>query len=180
VTKVSADETDFTLDGLPEGREIKSSWAVNSLGSVFSVLNMQSVRPADGVDWSKAVKLRLLTFSGIEILADLVQSGDEFLLRLHATHPAAAVVPKADAAPVAGQEAEQEPQTPGDDANKQVADKPDGKSAADISKQAAEDVAKQVKAINDKVEGWAYGISKAKYDNMVKKPEDLLKPLPSK
>jgi len=180
VTKVSADETDFTLEGLPEDREIKSSWAVNSLGSVFTLLNMQSVRPADSVDWSNAVKLRLLTFSGIEILAELVKSGDEYLLRLHATHPAAAVVPKADAAPVAGQEAEQETQTPGDDADRQVADNPEEKSAADTAKQAAEDVANQVKEINDKVDGWAFGITKAKYDNMVKKPEDLLKPLPSK
>jgi len=176
VTKVSADETDFDLEGLPEGREIKSSWAVNSLGSVFSLLNMQSVRPADSVDWNNAVKLRVLTFSGVEILADLVQSGDEYLLRLHATHPAAAVVPKAGAAPEAGQE----PPVAGADEEKPAAGSPDAKSAADIAKQAAEDVAKRVEEINDKVEGWAYGISKGKYDNMVKKPEDLLKPLPSK
>ena len=74
VTKVSADETDFELEGLPEGREVKSSWTVNSLGSVFSLLNLQSVRPADGVDWSNAVKLRLLTFAGVEILADLCRA----------------------------------------------------------------------------------------------------------
>lgn len=168
VTKVSADQTDFELEGLPDGREIKSSWAVNSLGSVFSLLNMQSVRPADSVDWTNAVKLRLLTFSGVEILADLTQVGDEYLLRLHATHPAAAVVPKTGAEPVSGQ-----------DAGQKVADNPDAKSAADLAKQAAEDVAKQVDEINGKVDGWAYGITKAKYDNMVRKPEDLLKPLPS-
>jgi len=172
VTKVSADETDFELEGLPEGREVKSSWTVNSLGSVFSLLNLQSVRPADGVDWSNAVKLRLLTFAGVEILADLVQSGDEYLLRLHATHPAASVVPKAGTAPVAGQE----PQNPGADTEQQPGGDTDGKTAADIAKQAAEDVQKQVDEINARVDGWAYGISKAKYDNMVRKMEDLLKP----
>lgn len=173
VTKVSADETDFELEGLPAGREVKSSWAVNSLGSVFSLLNMQSVRPADSVDWTNAVKLRLLTFSGMEILADLVQSGDEYLLRLHATHPAASVVHEDQgAAPEAGQATQNhgagvEPQHAGDTGEK---------TAADLAKQAAGDVARQVEEINGKVEGWAYGITKAKYENMTRKPEDLLKP----
>jgi len=180
VTKVSADQTDFDLDGLPEGREVKSSWAVNSLGSVFSLLNMQSVRPADSVDWSSAVKLRLLTFSGMEILADLVQVGDEYLMRLHATHPAASVVKKEAAALVAAQEAVQEPQNPAAQDEGQVAGSTEEKSAADAAKQAAAEVAKQVDEINGKVDGWAYGITKAKYDNMVRKLEDLLKPLPSK
>lgn len=180
VTKVSADETDFTLDGLPEGREVKSSWAVNSLGSVFSLLNMQSVRPADGIDWTNAVKLRLLTFSGMEVIADLVQVGDEYLLRLHATHPAASVVKKEEAALVAAQEAVQEPQSPGAEEEGQVAGTTVEKSAVDVAEQAAVEVANRVEEINSKVDGWAYGITKAKYDNMVRKPEDLLKPLPSK
>jgi hypothetical protein len=131
VMRISADQTDFDLAGLPQDREIRSSWAVNSLGSVFTLLNMQSVRPASSVDWTNAVKLRLLTFSGVEILADLVAEGDEYLLRLHASHPAASV---------------------------------------------AEDTEKQVEDINRKVEGWAYGIPQQKFENMVKKPEDLLKP----
>ncbi len=91
--RISADQTDFDLAGLPPGREIKSSWAVNSLGSVFSLLNMETVQ-ADGrqLIWTGAVKLRLLMFSGVEILADLVEQEDEYLLRLHASHPAASVV----------------------------------------------------------------------------------------
>jgi len=171
VTKVSADQTDFDLEGLPEGREVKSSWAVNSFGSVLSLLNMQSVRPAAGIDWSNAVKLRLMTFSGVEILADLAQAGDEYLLRLHATHPAASVVP-GDPAPAA--EAGQ-PAAAGDEGAQVVA--AGGEQApGDVARQAAADVAKQVDDINRKVEGWAYGISKQKYDNMVRNMEDLLKP----
>ncbi|MBT8074683.1 MAG: DUF4340 domain-containing protein, partial [Xanthomonadales bacterium] len=152
VMRISADQTDFDLAGLPEGREIKSSWAVNSLGSVFSMLDMETVRSATGVDWNDAVKLRMLMFSGVEILADLVETGDEYMLRLQASHPAANVVSKED-----GVSAEQEA----------------------IEKQAAEDVGKVVEGINKRTAGWAYGISKSKFDAMVKKPEDLLKPLES-
>ena len=50
-------------------------------------------------------------------------------------------------------------------------------SAQEIQKQAAADVAKEVEKINQKVKGWAYGISKQKFEAMVKKPEDLLKPV---
>jgi len=153
VMRISADQTDFDLAGfLPPGREIKSSWAVNSLGSVFSMLNLETVRSANSVDWTSAVRMRVLSFSGMEILADLVIEGDEYLLRLHASHPDASIVQ--------------------DDGEGAV-------SQTEIEKQAQADVAGQVDGINQKVDGWAYGISKQKFEVMVKKPEDMLKPLES-
>jgi len=155
VTRISADQTDFDLVGLPLDREIKSSWAVNSLGSMFSLLDMNTVRSVESVDWSNAVKIRMLLFSGVEILADLVEIDDEYLLRLHASHPAANVV----GSPPGESEISIEQQ--------------------DIEKRAEEDVATTVEGINRKVMGWAYGISSQKYDAMVKKPEDLLKPVES-
>ncbi len=155
VTKISADQTDFDLVALPRGREIKSSWAVNSLGSVFSMLNMETVRPVGDVVWNDAVKMRLLMFSGVEIMADMVTAGDEYLLRLHASHPAADVV------------------------NKQTKDQQDAVAQQAAEKRAENDVAMIVEDINQKTTAWAYGISKQKYDAMVKTPEDLLKPLES-
>ena len=150
VMRISADQTDFDLAGLPQDRELRSSWAVNSLGSVFSMLNMETVRPAGDVDWGSAVRLRLLMFSGVEILADLLEMDDEYLLRLKASHPAAAVV-----------------QGERDLSDEQQA----------IEEQAATDVANRVEEINRKVSGWVYGIPKSKFEAMTKKPEDLLKPL---
>ena len=149
VMRISADQTDFDLAGLPQGREIKSSWAVNSLGSVFSLLNMETVQTDGGFDWKAAVKLRLLTFSGVELLADLLEHDDQYLLRLHASHPAASVVRD---------------------------DSGDSTDQQELDKQAKDDVAKMVDDINKKVGGWVYGISKQKFEAMVKKPEDLLKP----
>lgn len=154
VMRISADQTDFDLAGLPPDRELRSSWAVNSLGSVFSMLNMEAVRPADDpaddMNWSDAVKLRLLMFSGVEILADLLEQEGEYLLRLKASHPAAAVT-----------------QDESDLSEEQKV----------IEERAARDVANRVEEINRKVSGWVYGISKAKFEAMTKKPEDLLKPL---
>lgn len=155
VTRISADQTDFDFVGLPQGREIKTSWSVNSLGSVFSMLNMETVQPDDSVDWSDAVIMRLLMFSGIEILADMLESGDEYLLRLRAGYPAADVVKSQSEYDTISVEQQ------------------------DIEKQAAIDVAKKVEDINQKTTGWVYGITRQKYDAMVKKPEDLLVPLKS-
>jgi len=156
VTRISADQTDFDLVGLPQGRELKSSWAVNSLASVFSMLDMETVAPVDNVDWKDAVRMRLLTFSGVEIMSDVVAVGDDYLLRLQASHPMAAVV------------------------NKQTGENQDAVDAVeqqDIADRAREDIVKTVEDINQKVTGWAYGISKYKYDALVKKQEDILKPL---
>ena len=155
VTRISADETDFDLVGLPQDREIKSSWAVNSMGSVLSMLEMESVRPDDSVDWSDAVKMRLLTFSGMEIIADMVNVGEEYLLRLHAAYPAANIV------------------------TKQASDPKNAQDQLDIERQAVDDVLNAVEDINQKVATWAYVISEQKYDVMVNKLENLLNPLES-
>ena len=152
VIRISADQTDFDLVGLPQDREIRSSWAVNSLASVFSMLNLETVQPEDSVDWSDAVKMRMLMFSGVEIIADMVATDNEYWLRLSASHPAAKVV------------------------SDQSEDDKGSVEQQEIEKQAAADVATTVRNINQKASGWAYSIKKQKYDAMVVKPEDLLKP----
>jgi hypothetical protein len=150
-TKISAGQADFELADVSEGRELKSSWAVNSLGSALSLLDLEAVFPDDGADWPDAVRLRLLTFSGMEIIAETMERDGEYLLRLEASHPRAAVA-----------EAQAEVTEP---------------ATEDIEAQAGADVAKAVDDINSRVSGWVYAIAKYKYDSMVKRPEDLLKPL---
>lgn len=147
VTRISADQTDFDLVGMPLEREIKSSWAVNSLASILTVLDLETVRPVGDLDWSNAIRMRTLLFSGMEIMTDVIEVNGEYLMRLHASQPGAKFAPR--------QENEE------------------------IAKQALADVAKQVDAINQRVDGWVYGIAKAKYDAMAKTPEDLLKPIES-
>lgn len=146
VTRISADQTDFDLVGLPPGREIQSSWSVNSFASSLSLLDLESVRPVDNVDWQAAARMRLLMFSGLEIMAEMVEVDGNYLMRLNASHPAAQVVDY------------------GND---------------DIAQQAVEDVASRVAEINQRVNGWAYGIAKYKFEGMVKTQEDVLKPLES-
>jgi len=155
VTKISADQTNFDLVGQPSGREVRSSWAVNSLGAVLSLLDLESVRPVDDVDWQAAVKMRLLMFSGLEIMAEMIEQDGTYLVRLNASHPAAKVVK-----------------------HKSRSD-PAADTGEDEARKAAAEVDKMVRDINQRVSGWAYGIAKFKYEAMVKTQEDILKPVKS-
>lgn len=103
ITRISANQTDFDLVGLPLDRQIKSSWAVNSLASIFSLLDLKTVRTAGSVDWSNAVKLRVLLFSGLEIMADVVAADGEYLLRLQASQPGAKYTPRQENEEIAKQ-----------------------------------------------------------------------------
>ncbi len=168
VTKVSADDTDFTLADLPAGREIKSQWAVNSLGSVLSLLDLESARPDTGIDWNGAVRMRMLLFSGVEIMAEMLESDGSYLVKLHASHPAADIVDKQDVA------TEKASVKPTDGEVTQADNVPDK-----VAEKAADEVNKRVADINQRVTGWAYAISKYKFEAMVKKTQDMLKPLES-
>jgi len=86
--KASANDTDFLLENLPEGRETLSSWAVNSLAGIFSRLRMDSVRPDTGEAAPDAVKIRLLTFPGVEYIAEAWSEEEGNWLKLQATVPA--------------------------------------------------------------------------------------------
>ena len=155
VTRISADQTDFDLVGLPSDREIRNSWTVNSLGSVFSMLKLETVRQQGKLDWSDAVKMRLLMFSGVEILAEVMEADGVYLLRLHASHPASNVL------------------------GHQSIDNTGSIEQQEIDRRAQIDIERVVEEINQNTTGWVYGIAKQKYDVMVRKPEELLKPLES-
>lgn len=145
IMRISADQKDFDLAQKPAGRELRSTWAVNSLASSLSLLDLQSVKQASSEDWGAAVKLRMLLFSGVEIVADLLKQDDEYLLRLKASKPETdfeAIVNAND------------------------------KDEIDKAETA---VKEQVASINQRVNGWVYSIPESKYQAMVKVQEDLLK-----
>jgi hypothetical protein len=84
VSKLSADDADYRLAALPAGREPVSSWAVNALGGLFANLQMSGVRPAAELDWSSAMQLQALAFSGLTLTAQLLEHEGEWWLQLEA------------------------------------------------------------------------------------------------
>lgn len=91
IVKASADDEDFQLVEIPEGREIRSSRSVNALANVLADLNMDSVAPQTELDWEGAIGMTLLTADGLLIEAGLLErpgpdeSADrEFWIRIEA------------------------------------------------------------------------------------------------
>ncbi|MEE4215981.1 MAG: DUF4340 domain-containing protein [Xanthomonadales bacterium] len=87
--KVSADDENFELQGIPEGSEAKSHWTVNSLAGGFSSLQLDAVAPAGDIDWTGALRYRLVTADGLDLQAELValvsaDGDDQHWLRLEA------------------------------------------------------------------------------------------------
>ena len=83
--KVSADDEDFQLLNVPDGREVKSVWSVNSMGGNLAALNLEEVVPDSEIDWSDAVLFSLLTADGLRLKAYLVAREDAHWIRLQAT-----------------------------------------------------------------------------------------------
>lgn len=88
--KVSADDAHFKLQDVPQGREPKSEWNVDSLAGGLDDLELEAVLPADELDWSDAVLHRVVTADGLDIAVQLVseplEEGDDprYWLRLEA------------------------------------------------------------------------------------------------
>lgn len=77
--KVSADDDNFELQNVADGFEPNSDWAVNSLAGGLSSLRLDDVKPAEDLDWTGAVRYRVLTADGLNVEAELVvwQDGED-------------------------------------------------------------------------------------------------------
>lgn len=72
ISKVSADDANFELQGIPEGMEPQSTWAVNSLAGGLSSLDLEAVVPEGELDWGEATRFRLVTADGLNVDAELL------------------------------------------------------------------------------------------------------------
>lgn len=161
--KSSADESDFTLVNQPEGRELQSSWSVNSLGGVLTALQMDGVKPAAEIDWQEAARVRVLTFSGLEVQVDAALIGEDHWIRLNAAAPYATAAEDASSA---------------DTATTVDAAQPTGEKEVDGGETGAKSDAEAAAAeFNAQVAGWAYKIPAYKFEAMTKRLEAMLKPL---
>jgi hypothetical protein len=149
--KASADDENFVLQDIPEGQEIKSEWSVNALAGALADLSLESVVPDSELDWSDAVRFRLLTADGLLLesellaveavaeaeIADQAAAGEHWI-RMHAGLYATGVGTGVEAAE-------------------------DGSGTG-----------ARAETINKRVNGWAYRIPRYKFDSMTKRNSDLL------
>ena len=148
--KTSANNENFVLQEIPDGKEIKSDWSVNALAGVLSALNLESVAPEDEFNWNDTIGLRLLTADGLLLDLDLlaVNTGTEFEIADETSEAEYWIRLRAGLYT----------------------------TAVGTAVEKAEDTAtnSRAEAINDRVDGWAYRIPGYKFESMSKRKADLL------
>ena len=147
--KTSADDEDFTLEGLADGVEPKSAWTVNSLAGALAALRLDDVLQEDEIDWTGATVYRVVTADGLEVRVENV-----------------AVPP-----------VEEEEQTATEHWLRLTAGVYTTGLDTGVSAEADDAAARErAQAINTRVQGWAYRIPEYKASSMTKRLADLVQP----
>ncbi len=185
--KTSADDADFTLLDIPEGREAQSSWTVNAPAGGLSGLRLDEVRPAADVSLETPVRFVVLTADGLRVEAELGEFDSKHWIRVNASEAKDPLSGSGTSAvgemPVAEEtEAEggDEGETGSSGAAAAGADEAPSATESDAPghSEAATDqtTGNRAAEINARVAGWAYAIPQYKFDVLTRTLDDLLEP----
>src|SRR5690606_22728553 len=191
IRKADAGDTNFTVDNIPEGRELSYPSVANSIASALDNLNLDDVRRAgagaadsEGDVEPSRVTTVFRTFDGLEVTVESTGTEDETWIRL-----AAAAVPAGDAGtsgdapgPDDGEETsdggdgagagEAADEAPGNDAGEEETG--DAEAAGDDAEAAeSPDPAAEAESINARVSGWEYRIPRYKASQLRRGWDDL-------
>jgi len=147
-TRASADDEDFDLQGVPQGREVETNWTVNAPANSLAALDLQSVVPATRMNWENATRFMLLTADGLMVETELLAipgADGESEQTEHWIKIAAGVYTTGVGTLVEGE-----------------TNNPETLARAE--------------EINNRVNGWAYRIPGYKYDSMTRRMDDFLQP----
>ena len=202
--KAGANDPNFEVEDIPEGRELRYPSVANSIAAVVSSLNLEDVRraaakdgSAEGAEEDAAVTVKFRTFDGLELLLRAYRHSDatpdaetdeanaetgndsdddeQYWIALTAT---ASAPPAGEEARPAAEDAD------GPDAGEapieatadsaEDADDSADPEAGEAPVEATADPAKEAADINDRVSGWMYRIANYKADQLMRRWEDLL------
>ena len=73
ISKVSADDSNFSLETLPESRELQSGYMLNSAAGIFAMLEMDAVRADESEGIEPVVECEVTLFSGLKVTARVIE-----------------------------------------------------------------------------------------------------------
>ena len=166
-SKSSRADADFAVDPLPNGKELSSSGAANSLATALAGLTLADVRPASELEGNPEARATYRTFDGLVVEIDGWSVEDErFVVVRTKFDEALAERFKTPAADKSEQPAEGESAAKAseEDASVDAGDKP-----------VVPNVAEEAKTLSQSVEGWAFEIPNYKFDAIFKSLDGMLK-----
>ncbi len=158
LSRASPDESDVTLEGLPEGRDPSPAYTLNTSAFAPVGLMVEDVRPENEVDFNSdthVTRAVFTTFGGVVLKLLLMADDETYWMKAEA-----GVAPL----PVLPTEAQVSQQA--DDA------------IEDVAAAAAAEAQTTAVTLNRRLSGWVFAIPKYKYDQMTKLLEDMAEPLP--
>lgn len=167
VKKTRAD-ADFTVEGLPKGKELSSPSAADSFASALSGLTLTDVQSASGMTDKPSAKAVIKTFDGLVTEATGWKKDDKHYIALKTSFDAA----QAERFKVATAEAEKKDAAPADE---KKADATNSEGAPPANEAAQPNIEEEANKANAQLTGWVYEIPAYKYDAIFKPLDELIK-----
>jgi hypothetical protein len=185
VYKDNPEDTNFKVEGLPEGAALKWDGVASAVGRALQYLNLDDVRPVEEVNFDEGSlgTAEFSTFEGLVINVRLAKKDDLTYARFEAAFDPARRLeppPPADASAVDGDGV-----TEGD-AAAGAPDSPEGDAAAgevpgEVKEPekppmaTPEEVTAEAAELNQKLQKWAYAIPSYTAQNFTKRMTDMIK-----
>jgi hypothetical protein len=167
--KDSPDATDFSVAGVPEGRELSVGGVANSIGAVLSSLRLDEVAPEATFEAGAAepVIARFETFNGMVVQARVypVDAG------VRVSFEVSADPVLADNSSGLQEAAADAPSAEADEAGDEALE---GAEAVDDAVDPFATVQAEAEKLNQRLQGWIYTLPSYKSDQLTKRLEDLL------
>jgi len=167
--KSRADEN-FSVEGLPKGKELSSPSAADTFATALAGLTLTDVRSATELSGEPSARATLKTFDGLVTEASGWKQDDKHYVALKTSFDAA----QAERFKVATTDTQQKEEPA---ANTEGAP-PAAEAAEDKeepAKPAAPNVTEEASSTNAKLTGWAYEIPEYKYEAIFKPLDELIK-----
>jgi hypothetical protein len=185
IRKEDADDVNFEVENIPEGRVLRYPSVANSIPGVLSNLVLEDVR-ADDIQGEELATAEFHTFDGLELLIGIRsravagENADDEEAHSEDTEQQHWITVKAAATPApAVDETQESPQSSdapadGDDSAENAETDEAEAEAAEVPAEPLPDPESEAAGINQRVSGWAYRIPSYKAEQLTRRLEDLL------
>lgn len=170
--KKSRADADFTVEGLPKGKELSSPSAADNFSTALSGLTLTDVQSASAMSGEPSARATLKTFDGLVAEVSGWKKDDKHYIALKTAYDAA----QAERFKVATAETDKPAEKKEDAAAASEGAPPAAKETpAPEPAKAAPNVEEQASKANSQLNGWVYEIPAYKYDAIFKPLSELIK-----
>lgn len=177
VFKASAEQTNFDVADIPEGRELSYPGVANVIGNTLRDLRLEDVRPAadsesdedgDAADQSRTTAA-FRTFDGLVVTATAIEHDGETWVRFDA---------RAEEPPTLAAESSDANDAPNGSGEENALDTADSDSDTGTARRetgGSGSAAEEARAINARLDGWEYKLPAYQVGQLTRRIDDLLR-----